>query len=70
MSNIVTKISKYNAHTEPIIKELTLLKDNEIVQMQELKSYYKYKNNRLSYYLQNIPLHSNTDTHNYETHTQ
>ncbi len=33
--------SKYNAHTEPIFKELKLLKLEDILKLQELKLYYK-----------------------------
>jgi hypothetical protein len=66
----ILSLSKYNAHTEPLFKELKLLKVNDILRLQELKFTYKYKNNKLPYYLQNLPLHPNTDTHNYETRTQ
>ncbi len=60
-------ISKYNAHTEPIFKELNLLKINDIIKLNDLKFYFKYENNRVSYYLQNLPLQPNNDTHNHET---
>ena len=63
-------LSKYNAHTEPIFKELKLLKVKDILWLQELKFYYKYKNDKLPHYLQNLPLQPNTDTHNYATRTQ
>ncbi len=42
-------LSKYNAHTEPIFKELKLLKLNDILKLQELKFYYKFKNIKLSH---------------------
>ncbi len=38
--------SKYNAHTEPIFKEFKLLKLEDILKLQEIKLYYKYKNNK------------------------
>ncbi len=38
--------SKYNAHTEPIFKKLKLLKNEDILKLQELKLYYKNKNNK------------------------
>ncbi len=47
-----------------------MLKVTDILRLQELKFYYKYKNNKLPHYLQNLPLECNTDIHNYETHTQ
>ncbi len=43
--------SKFNAHTEPIFKELKLLKLEDILKLQELRLYYKYKNNKLPHYL-------------------
>ncbi len=63
-------LSKYNAHTEPIFKELKLLKLNDILKLQELKFYYKFKNIKLPIYLQNLPISPATDTHNYATRTQ
>ena len=66
----IISISKYNAHTEPLFKELKLLKVTDILRLQELKFYYKYKNNKLPHYLQNLPLECNTDIHNYATRIQ
>ncbi len=66
----IISLSKYNAYTEQIFKELKLLKVYDILQLQELKFYYKYKNHNVPYYLQKMPLHHNSDTHNYETYTQ
>ncbi len=37
-----------------ILKELKLLKVKDILWLQELKFYYKYKNHKLPHYLQNI----------------
>ncbi len=54
--------SKYNAHTELIFKEFKLLKLEDIIKLQELKLYYKYKNNNLPHYLQNLPFEPNTKT--------
>ncbi len=42
----------------------------DILQLQELKLYFKYKKNKLPSYLQNMPLQPNTDIHNHETRTQ
>ncbi len=47
----ILNISKYNAHTEPIFKILSLLKVNDILKLQELKFHYKYENNLLPYIL-------------------
>ena len=42
---IITK-SKFNAHTEPLFRELSLLKVNHIFQLQCLKLYYNITNGR------------------------
>ncbi len=46
------------------------LKVNDILKLQELKFYYKFKNNKLPHYLQSLPFYTNIETHNYATHTQ
>ncbi len=66
----IISLSKFNAHTKPIFKELKLLKFKDILCLQELTFYYKYKNHKLSHYLQNLTLQLNMKTHNYATHTQ
>ncbi len=38
--------------------------------MQEFKFYYKFKNNRLPYYLQHLPFNPNINIHNYNTTIQ
>ncbi len=65
----ILSLSKYNAHTEPFFKELKLLKVKDILWLQELIFYYKYKNHKLPHYLKNLPLYSNMETHNYATRT-
>ncbi len=47
----ILSLSKYNAHTEPLFKNLKLLKISDILKLQELKFYNKFKNNKLPYYL-------------------
>ncbi len=59
-------LSKYNAHTDPHFKILKLLKVNDIFKLQELKFYYKFKNHKLPHYLQSLPFHPNTRTHDHE----
>ncbi len=46
----VISVSKYNAHTELILKKLKLLKVEDIVKMNELKFYYKFENGLLPDY--------------------
>ncbi len=71
-TNIIRTLSrsKYNSHTVLIFKELKLLKLEGILKLQELKLYYKYKNNKLPHYLQNLPFEPNTKTHDHPTCTQ
>ena len=58
---------KYNAHTEPIFKQFTLLKVNHILQMQEFKFYHKFKNYTLPAYLQHLNLLPNSSIHSHNT---
>ncbi len=48
-------------------KKMKLLKINDILKLQQLKFYYKYKNNKLPHYLQALPFHPNTRTHDHNT---
>ncbi len=45
-------LSKYNAHTESIFKQLQLLKITDIYILNELKFDHKYTNNNLPHYHQ------------------
>ncbi len=60
-------LSKYNSHTEPILKHLKLLKIEDILKLQTLKLYYKYRNDQLPIYLLNLPFQYNSETHGYNT---
>ncbi len=55
---------------EPLFKQLKLLKIIDIFKLQKLKFYYKYKNNKLPQYLQSLPFHHSTETHDHTTHIQ
>jgi hypothetical protein len=46
----VISISKYNAHTEPLFKNLKLLKIEDILKLNELKFYHKFENGLLPTY--------------------
>ena len=49
--------SKYNAHTEPLLKTLNLLKIEDIMKTKALKSYYtRYKQNELPKYFESMSL--------------
>ena len=43
--------SRYNAHTEPLCKQLHLLKVKDIFEIQCLKFWYKFVNNKLPNYI-------------------
>ena len=46
--------SKYSAHTEPLFKQLRLLKVNDIFDIQCLKFWYKFVNKKLPNYFRNM----------------
>ena len=46
--------SKYNAHTEPVFKDLYLLKIIDIFDVQCMKVWYKFSNNALSNYFRSM----------------
>ena len=46
--------SKYNAHTEPLFKDLKLLKRDGIFDIQCMKFFYKFTNNTLPKYFHSL----------------
>ncbi len=64
----IISVRKYNAHTEPIFKELNhLLKIGDIYTINELKFYHKYINKYLPYHFQTLPLNPNLEVHDHDT---
>ena len=62
-------LSKYNAHTDPIFKQLNLLKVQEIFKLSCLKFYHKLKSLKLpQYFLSTFQTDSNP--HQYNTRSQ
>jgi hypothetical protein len=59
--------AKYNSHTEPIFKNLNLLKVTELYAVQELKFAYKLLNKKLPIYFLNKQYLRHADIHNYNT---
>ena len=59
--------SKYNAHTEPLFKQLDCLKLPDIIKLNTLKFYYKLENNLLPKYFVNMTLVKQSDVHSYNT---
>ena len=62
--------SKYNAHSEPLFKDLEYLKIADIYKLGILKFYFKYMKNQLPCKLQNIPFQKRSDIHSYNTRAQ
>ena len=58
--------SRYNAHTEPLFKQLHLLKVKDIFDVQCLKFWYKFVNNELPNYFCNMFTY-NHELHDFET---
>ena len=54
--------SRYNAHTEPLFKQLHLLIVKDTFEIQCLKFWYKYVNNKLPNYIRDM------FTYNHELH--
>ena len=59
--------SKYNAHTEPLFKLYRILKLADVFTLQTMKVYHKFRHNELPVYLQNWPLITNNEIHQYNT---
>ena len=59
--------SSYISHTEPLLKQLNLLKVEDILTLQELKFYFKYNQGILPKYLQNWNFIPNSKIHNHNT---
>ena len=60
--------SKYNAHTEPLLKKLNLLKLEDIFKINLLKLYFKYKSNMLPFHLMEMfKPHTQNHTYNFRS---
>ena len=64
---MIISISTYNAHTEPLLKNLRILKIQDILILQTLKMYHKRRNNKLPTYIQNWPLQAIKEIHHHNT---
>ena len=75
--NIIVKLQKkalrtvsvcsYNAHIEPLFKNLRLLKIKDMLTLQTLEMYHKFQNNNLPVYIQNWSFRQNNDIHHHNT---
>ena len=60
---------RYNSHTEPIFKQLNMLKLEDMLKQQQLKFYFKFNERSLPVYLQNWDITPNAHVHNYIQYT-
>ena len=58
--------SKYNAHTEPLLKNMNLLKVSDIFKTRIIRFYYKHVNGTLPRYIENS-FPRNSENHHYLT---
>ena len=63
----IISCSKYNAHTEPIFKSLSILKLEDVLSLNVLKFYFKYYHSDLPEYFRCITIIERTQIHNYNT---
>ena len=59
--------SKYNAHTDPLFKQLNILKVSDLYKLSQLKFFYKLSNGKLPKYFDSFQLLRNNELHNYYT---
>ena len=63
----IISVTKYNSHTEPLFKSLSVLKVEDLLKVQILRFYYKFIHKQLPAYLQSWPINQNTHIHNHFT---
>ena len=63
----IITLNRYNSHTEPLFKNLKLLKIEDMLKLQELKFYFKYIHKQLHSYLLNWEMIPSINIHNYNT---
>ena len=62
--------SKYNAHTDPLFKQLKFLKVKDICKLQEIKLYYKLINRQLPHYFNTFNFQDNSEIHHHDTRSR
>jgi len=63
----IVTLSKYNAHTEPIFKQLGILKLQHLCALHELRFCYRLQNNLLPYYFYSGIFSKFSETHSHNT---
>ena len=64
---IITR-SKYNSHTDPLFRKLNLLKAKDLLDLNILKIFYKYRKKSLPFYISN-KFYDFTNSHGYDLRT-
>ena len=59
--------SKYNAHTEPLLKQLELLKLSDLLELSALKFYFKYLHGSLPRFFYSFNLATQGTQHSHDT---
>ena len=60
--------SKYNAHTEPLLKQLELLKLSDLLELSALKFYFKYLHGLLPRFFYSFNIATQGTQHSHDTH--
>ena len=63
----IITLNRYNSHTEPLFKQLNMLKIEDLLKLQQLTFYFKFNEGSLPVYLQNWDITPNSHVHNYNT---
>ena len=63
----VISVSKYNAHTDPLFKQLNILKLEDMYSLAKYKFYYKIVKNRLPPFFLSLKPQRVSDSHNHNT---
>lgn len=59
--------SKYNAHSEPLFKELRILKIRDLFNLNVLKFYYKFVKGNVPEYFKSFVINEQNEIHDYNT---
>ena len=62
--------SKYNSHTEPLFKQINLLKVNDICKLNEINLYYKLVHKQQPQYFNSFTHEANSDIHGHNTRSR
>ena len=63
----IITVSKYNAHTEPLLKALDLLKLKDMLNLSSLKFYFRYQHDNSPAYFYSFQITTQGSHHHYNT---